>query len=67
MQGERVEKAKQALIYFLKSLPQDSFFNIVSFGSTWSQMFEEIQRYADESIDLATNQIKTFEADMGGT
>ena len=39
MGGGNIQKAKQALIYFLKSLPQDSFFNVVSFGSTWRQMF----------------------------
>ena len=55
MQGERVEKAKQALILFLKSLPQESFFNIVSFGSTWRKIFEDSQRYADKSIDFAVN------------
>ena len=32
MDGSRLEKAKQALILFLKSLPLDSYYNIVSFG-----------------------------------
>ena len=32
MDGSRLEKAKQALILFLKSLPIDSYYNIVSFG-----------------------------------
>jgi uncharacterized protein with von Willebrand factor type A (vWA) domain len=33
MSGERILKAKEALTLFVKSLPKDSFFNIVSFGS----------------------------------
>jgi len=36
MSGIRIEKAKEALIFFLKSLPSDSYFNVVSFGTNFS-------------------------------
>lgn len=40
MDGERITKAKEALIVFLKSLPEQSYFNVVSFGSNYELLFE---------------------------
>jgi hypothetical protein len=39
MRGTRIEQAKSALILFLKSLPEDSYFNVVSFGYSSQKMF----------------------------
>ena len=33
MNGQRIKKAIEALIIFLKSLPEDCYFNVVSFGN----------------------------------
>ena len=35
MSGQRIEAAKEALIIFLKSLPEDSYFDVVSFGTNY--------------------------------
>lgn len=39
MGGERIAKAKEALIVFLKSLPPNSFFNVVSFGTGYELLY----------------------------
>ena len=41
MGGERIESARKALQEFLANLPDDCFFNIVSFGSRLTMLFEK--------------------------
>ena len=48
MGGTRIKKAKEALILFIKSLPQDTYFNVVSFGSSSEKLFHESMRYSDK-------------------
>jgi len=50
MGGGRIQKAKEALILFIKSLPQDTYFNVISFGSSYEFMFEESVKYNDKTI-----------------
>ena len=67
MLGTRVERAKKALLLFLKSLPQDSYFQIYSFGSSYSTLFTNSKRYEDASLKVATDHVAGINADMGGT
>ena len=39
MSGSRMKMAREAMIFFLKSLPSQCFFNIVSFGSNYKSMY----------------------------
>ncbi len=39
MGGVRIQKAKEALIFFLKSLPPNSLFNVYSFGDSFHKEF----------------------------
>lgn len=48
MSGGRIEKAKEALILFIKSLPQDTYFNVISFGSGSERMFPDSVKYTDK-------------------
>ena len=67
MYGQRIATAREALIYFIKSLPFDSYFNVVSFGSDHEMLFKSSRKYDDQSIEEALEKIKSFDADMGGT
>jgi hypothetical protein len=67
MSGEPIEKAKEALILFLKSLPIDTYFQVVSFGSGSENMFDKSQKNSNESITKAVELIQSIGADMGGT
>ena len=40
MCGNRIQSAKEALFLFLKSLPADCYFNVISFGSSYSSLFK---------------------------
>jgi len=67
MQGQYIEMAKKSLILALKSLPTNSKFNIVSFGSNHEWINNEMIDYTNENVIKYINIINTFNADMGGT
>jgi hypothetical protein len=67
MSGTRINKAKEALILFLKSLPTDSYFNIISFGSDCIKLYNKSQIYSTETLKYAIKEIEKMSANMGGT
>ncbi|CAJ0876750.1 12751_t:CDS:2, partial [Entrophospora sp. SA101] len=67
MQGEPIKKAGQALELFLHSLPEDCYFNVVSFGSSHDSLFPKSQEYSQETLDRAINLAKNLDANYGGT
>lgn len=68
MSGSRVQKAKEALIIFLKSLPLNSYFNVVSFGTNFDLMNKtESIKCTEESLENAINEVKNYSANLGGT
>ena len=48
MKGKRIEKAKEALVLFIKSLPEDIYFNVVSFGNKSQPLFTNSSKYNDK-------------------
>ncbi|KAF8578905.1 hypothetical protein K439DRAFT_1620948 [Ramaria rubella] len=69
MSGTSIHMAKQTLILLLRSLPPtDTWFNIFSFGSSFSSLWSASQLYStDSSLLQATTHVTTMDADMGGT
>lgn len=52
---------------FLKSLPENSIYNIISFGSKFERMFKTSIAYNDSNVEETINKIDDFDADFGGT
>ena len=63
--------AKDALSIFIRSLPAESKFSIISFGNRFEAMVNDsrnnILDYSDVTRDFALSQIQTFHANFGGT
>jgi hypothetical protein len=43
MSGQPIQNAVDTLALFLKSLPNDSYFNVINFGSSFSPLFNTSQ------------------------
>lgn len=67
--GDKMQLVIEALKIFLKSLPASVKFNICSFGSRHSFLFDRSRTYDATSLEIATNHIdpNTFESNYGGT
>lgn len=59
----------QALELFLQSLPQNSKFQIISFGSRheWMHKFPKLIDYTDLELKIALARVSRFKEDFGGT
>lgn len=67
MDGKNIEDAKNALVQTIKLLNNNSYFNVVSFGSDYSAMFQKSVKSDEYSKNIAVETVGTYEANMGGT
>jgi hypothetical protein len=67
MDGNRISQARQALVIFLRSLPSDSYFNVISFGSSYEKMYPKSVRYEDQTTKDSIAKVQKMNADFGGT
>ena len=67
---KRIQTVVDALKIFLRSLPQGSFFSIISFGSNYQLMKvdgQEMIKFDQKNVKVAIDQLEKFDADFGGT
>ena len=67
MGGSRIKHAQEVLQLFMRSLPQDCYFNIVGFGSRHTSLFPNSVKYNDDTLRSATTHISGMDANLGGT
>ncbi|KAI1457047.1 VIT-domain-containing protein [Annulohypoxylon moriforme] len=64
---DKIEAVKSSLQFFLKGIPIGRKFNIWSFGSSFSRLWDKSQEYSSESLRLALEHVEELKSDMGGT
>ena len=67
MSGKPIELVKKALLLFIQSLPEQSYFQLIGFGSNFKKYNEEPLIYNKENVDNIINIINELSADLGGT
>ena len=67
MYGDSILNVKKALDIFLHSLPNNCKFDIISFGSLYHSLFNELKEYNDETLLQSLNYVSNIKANMGGT
>ncbi|KAF2138549.1 uncharacterized protein K452DRAFT_88255 [Aplosporella prunicola CBS 121167] len=65
--SDKIGTVVNALKVFLKSLPVGVKFNICSFGSSHSFLWDRSQSYSQSTLDAAIAHVESFGSNMGGT
>lgn len=66
---DKIGLARKAMLLFLKSLPINSRFNIIRFGSRFEALFKDqiVKDYNETTMSQAEKLIKNMTADLCGT
>ena len=67
MRGNSIDLVKKALILFMQSLPQKSYFQLIGFGTDYKKYNESPIEYKKENVKPTLEIIKGMQANMGGT
>ena len=67
MGGKAIELVRKALLLFIQSLPKESYFQLIGFGSNYKKYNQEPVIYNKENIEKIINIINGLNANLGGT
>ena len=67
MSGSSKKLVRESLLFFLQSLPKDSYFQLIGFGSKFVKINSQPVLYNKENVKYSMNKIKNLEANLGGT
>ena len=70
MEASGIDLAREAMLLFIRSLPVDSHFNIIRFGSNYEILFKNetlTTVYDENTAKLAEARTRSMQADLGGT
>ena len=68
MTGKPIDIVKESLLFFLQSLPKNSYYQLIGFGSTMKYISsEEPFEYTVENVEQTIKKVKKLKANLGGT
>ncbi len=68
MQGKLIELVKETILFFLQSLPKNSFYQLIGFGSSINYIYsKEPVEYTVDNVKNAISIVKNLDANLGGT
>ncbi len=67
MEGSNIKDARNAMTEVIKMLCDNTFFNIIGFGSSFESLFPEPVLNSRANVDIALKHIQNLNADLGGT
>ena len=67
MSGRPIELVKETLIFFMQSLPKNSYFQLIGFGSNVEFINENPVEYTEDNVKKTIKKIKALDANLGGT
>ena len=68
MSGKPINIVKETLLFFLQSLPKNSYYQLIGFGSNFKYISsEEPLEYTVENVQKTIKKVKKLKADLGGT